>query len=115
MGGGADAVTIDGLSLPGGVFVDAETVRMQSVRADGLAKVTSRKSAARVTIDDSTFRDAVSLQTGKAADLIQIETHGDPLGEPKAGRSEELDALAAFVKGFPVPRSPWRSGWGRKP
>ncbi|MFN7143646.1 MAG: hypothetical protein ACK4YP_07725, partial [Myxococcota bacterium] len=35
----------------------------------------------------------------------------DPLGTPKAGRSAELDALAAYVRSFAadVPRSPWRA------
>ncbi len=34
----------------------------------------------------------------------------DPLGEPKEGRSAELDALAAYVRSLAaeVPRSPWR-------
>jgi uncharacterized protein (TIGR03382 family) len=37
----------------------------------------------------------------------------DPLGEPKAGRSERLDALAAYVATFDsYPRSPWRTDDG---
>lgn len=36
----------------------------------------------------------------------------DPLGTPKAGLSEELDALAAYIRSFPVPRSPWRNADG---
>lgn len=33
----------------------------------------------------------------------------DPLGTAKAGYSAELDALAAYVRSLPVPRSPWRA------
>lgn len=38
---------------------------------------------------------------------------GETLGPPKAGRSEELDALAAYVSGLDdSPRSPWREADG---
>ncbi|MFZ5477404.1 MAG: PKD domain-containing protein [Myxococcota bacterium] len=40
--------------------------------------------------------------------FVADEDLTDPLGEPKAGLSEELDALAAYVRAFPVPRSPFR-------
>jgi len=41
-----------------------------------------------------------------------LET-SDPLGEAKAGRSERLDALAAYVATFTdYPRSPWRADDG---
>ncbi len=40
-------------------------------------------------------------------------THQDPLGEPKAGLSEDLDALAAYVTSLAtVPTSPWRAADG---
>ncbi len=37
----------------------------------------------------------------------------DPLGAPKAGLSPELDALAAYVRAFSPPRSPWREADGQ--
>ena len=41
------------------------------------------------------------------------EQTADPLGETKAGRSERLDALAAYVATFTdYPRSPWRNDDG---
>jgi DNA-binding beta-propeller fold protein YncE len=40
-------------------------------------------------------------------------TRSDPLGDPKAGLSEELDALAAYVGSLDeVPASPWRQADG---
>lgn len=33
----------------------------------------------------------------------------EPLGAPKVGLSAELDALAAYVRSFEPPRSPWRA------
>ncbi len=41
-------------------------------------------------------------------------THSDPLGDPKAGLSAELDALAAYVSSLTsVPLSPYRDADGR--
>lgn len=64
------------------------------------------------------FENAIrAFQAGEGfmddADYAATE---DPLGAPKAGRSSELDALAAYVRTFAAdpPRSPWRDedgGW----
>lgn len=58
------------------------------------------------------FENAIrAFQAGDGflSDAAFAETE-DPLGAPKAGRSAELDALAAYVRSLQaeVPRSPWR-------
>ncbi len=62
------------------------------------------------------FENAIRAHQAGAGFLSDADyaTCEDPLGEPKAGLSPELDALAAYVGSFAadVPRSPWREADG---
>jgi PKD repeat protein len=59
------------------------------------------------------FENAIRAHQAGAGFLADdvFATVEDPLGDPKAGLSAELDALAAYVHSFSanVPRSPWRN------
>jgi hypothetical protein len=79
---GADSVTMSNLSLPGHVAVVAETVVLQSVEVQRNTRIVSKSGPASVTVDDSNFHGLVGIYTGKGADVIQIESSGDPTGEP---------------------------------
>lgn len=79
---GADSVTMSNMSLPGHVAVVAETVVLQTVEVQRKTRIVSKTGPASVTVDDSNFRGLVGIYTGKGADVIQIESSGDPAGEP---------------------------------
>ncbi len=55
---------------------------------------------------------SLSAGTGLLSDLqFEAGSVSEPLGDPKAGLSPDLDALAAYVKSLSeVPPSPWREG-----
>ncbi len=57
------------------------------------------------------FENAIRAHQGGTGFLADAALT-DPLGAPKAGLSPELDAMAAFVRGFDAPRSPWREADG---
>lgn len=53
------------------------------------------------------FENAIRAHQGGTG-FLEDAALSEPLGAPKAGLSPELDALAAFVRGFTTPRSPYR-------
>jgi cytochrome c peroxidase len=63
------------------------------------------------------FENDIRLAFGGSGFLSDTDfaARADPLGAPKAGRSSDLDALAAYVASLgasSVPRSPWRNSDG---
>jgi len=54
------------------------------------------------------FENAIRDHQGGGG-FLPDELLSDPLGAPKAGLSPELTALAAYVRSFAPPRSPWRA------
>jgi hypothetical protein len=92
MGAGADAVTINDVVLPGSVTITAETVHLLAVQVGRDARIYSGDAPAFLTIDDTSVAGALHLRTGAGADLIQIETRSDAVGE-----SSQFDGRVRIV------------------
>ncbi len=62
-------------------WTNGGNVALQSVQVQGKTFITTGEESNTITIDDSIFQRAVNVQTGHGRDLVQIDTHGDPLGK----------------------------------